>query len=147
MVWAVRVAGVFRSGAPSCVLLSGAAATVVDRRALYSSGKRCTVVLQDLGSRYPHFLPTRIAKTLIAKEIVLLLPLILPSIATTTYYYYFFFFFYYYYGYYHALAVDLYSRETHALVARLSRATGLRCASTRWPAALAQQGATLRLPF
>ena len=56
MVWAVRVAGVFRSGAPSCVLLSGAAATVVDRRALYSSGKRCTVVLQDLGSRYPHFL-------------------------------------------------------------------------------------------
>ena len=62
MVWAVRVAGVFRSGAPSCVLLSGAAATVVDRRALYSGGKRCTVVLQDLGSRYLHVLPTRIAK-------------------------------------------------------------------------------------
>ena len=32
------------------------------------------MVLQDLGSRYPHFLPTRISKeTLIAKEILLLL--------------------------------------------------------------------------
>ena len=62
MVWAVRVAGVFRSGAPSCVLLSGAAATVVDRGAFLQWWKMLYSGASGLRVEVSAFLPSRFAK-------------------------------------------------------------------------------------